>query len=106
MSKSFNLTSGNIPKGLVGFAVPIVATNFIQTAYNLVDMVWISRLGSGAVAAVGTATFFVSLALSISELIATGSAVRISQSVGADNKKDAKTYIENGFLMAFILAMV
>ena len=106
MSKSLNLTSGSIPKGLIGFAVPIVATNFIQTAYNLVDMIWISKLGSGAVAAVGTATFFVSLALSLSELIATGSAVRISQSIGADNKKDAKTYIENGFVMAFIIAIV
>lgn len=106
MSSSLNLTKGSIPKGLISFAVPIVATNFIQTAYNLVDMIWISRLGSGAVAAVGTATFFVSLALSLSELIATGSAVRISQSIGADNKKDAKTYIENGFVMAFVMAMI
>ena len=106
MSKSLDLTKGNIPRGLMGFAIPIIATNFIQTAYNLVDMIWIGKLGSGAVAAVGTATFFVSLALSLSELIATGSAVRISQSIGADKKEDAKTYIDNGFFMAFILAVI
>lgn len=106
MNKSINLTTGNIPKGLMSFAIPIIATNFIQTAYNMVDMIWISKLGSGAVAAVGTATFFVSLAISLSELIATGSAVRISQSIGANNRKDAKTYIGNGFIMAFILAMI
>lgn len=106
MSKSINLTRGNIAKGLIGFSIPIVATNFIQTAYNLVDMMWIGRLGSGAVAAVGTATFFVSLALSLSELVATGSAVRISQSIGAEKRDEAKTYIFNGFLMAFVLAIL
>ncbi len=106
MSKSINLTKGSISRGLIGFSIPIVATNFIQTAYNMVDMMWIGRLGSGAVAAIGTATFFVSLALSLSELVATGSAVRISQSIGAENKADAKTYIGNGFLMAFVLAII
>lgn len=57
MNKSMNLTTGSIPKRLMSFAIPIIATNFIQTAYNMVDMIWISKLGSGAVAAVGTATF-------------------------------------------------
>lgn len=106
MNKSLNLTSGSIPKGLLYFAIPIIATNFIQTSYNMVDMIWIGKLGSGAVASVGTATFFVNMALSLSELIATGSAVRISQSIGAGNKEDAKTYIGNGFIMATILALI
>lgn len=106
MNNSMNLTKGDIPKGLMKFAIPIIATNFIQTAYNMVDMIWVGKLGSGAVAAVGTATFFVSLALSLSELIATGSAVRISQSVGAGKGKDAKAYIGNGFFMAFIIALI
>lgn len=106
MNKSLCLTTGNIPRGLMSFAIPIIATNFIQTAYNMVDMIWISRLGSGAVAAVGTATFFVSLALSLSELIATGTAVRISQSIGAGKEKDANAYIKNGFFMAFLLAAI
>lgn len=106
VNNSMNLTKGDIPKGLMKFAIPIIATNFIQTAYNMVDMIWVGKLGSGAVAAVGTATFFVSLALSLSELIATGSAVRISQSVGAGKGKDAKAYIGNGFFMAFIIALI
>lgn len=106
MNKSLNLTTGSISKGLLYFALPIIATNFIQTSYNMVDMIWIGKLGSSAVASVGTATFFVNLALSLSEWIATGSAVRISQSIGAEKKEDAKTYIGNGFIMAIILALI
>lgn len=106
MNKPLSLTEGNISKGLLYFAFPIIATNFIQTSYNMIDMLWIGKLGSGAVASVGTATFFVSMALSLSELVATGSAVRISQNMGAGNKKEANTYIGNGFLMAFILAII
>ncbi len=53
-----DLTQGNIRSSLVRLALPLIATNFIQTAYNLVDMFWIGKLGSDAVIAIGTASFF------------------------------------------------
>lgn len=101
-----SLTTGSITKGLLGLAIPIVATNFIQTAYNMIDMIWIGKLGSGAVAAVGTATFFVNLAFSLGELVAAGSGIRISQKIGAKKIDEAKKIIMNGFIMFFLLALL
>ena len=34
--------------------MPIMATSFIQMAYSLTDMAWVGRLGSEAVAAIGS----------------------------------------------------
>lgn len=55
--KRVDLVSDNIVKTLLTLSLPILGTSFIQMAYSLVDMIWIGRAGSAAVAAVGTAGF-------------------------------------------------
>ena len=52
-SKSIDLTSGPILKTLAELALPIMASSFLGTAYNITDMAWIGLLGSKAVAGVG-----------------------------------------------------
>ena len=49
-----NLTHGSINRQLFNLAMPIMATSFIQMAYSLTDMAWVGRLGSEAVAAIGS----------------------------------------------------
>lgn len=46
-----DLTQGGIFRQLFSLALPLLAISFIQMAYNLVDLLWIGRLGSEAVAA-------------------------------------------------------
>lgn len=58
MKKKIDLVSGSIVKTLLTLSLPILGTSFIQMAYSLVDMIWIGKAGSAAVAAVGTAGFF------------------------------------------------
>ena len=48
-----NLTKGPILKTLTKLAIPIMASSFLGTLYNLTDMAWIGLLGSKAVAGVG-----------------------------------------------------
>ena len=55
MKRKVDLVSGNIIKTLIALSLPILGTSFIQMAYSLVDMIWIGKAGSAAVAAVGTA---------------------------------------------------
>ena len=45
-SKSIDLTSGPILKTLAELALPIMASSFLGTAYNITDMAWIGLLGS------------------------------------------------------------
>ena len=45
-----DLTNGPIVQTLAKLALPIMASSFLGTAYNITDMAWIGVLGSKAVA--------------------------------------------------------
>ena len=62
MKNTTNLLEGSILGKLAKLALPIMLTSFIQMAYNLVDMIWIGKLGSAAVASVGAAGIFLWIA--------------------------------------------
>lgn len=106
MSESYNLTEAPLTKILITLAWPIIATNFIQTTYGLVDMIWIGKIGGDAVAAVGTAVFFVNLANALFSMVSVGTGVKVSHAIGAENEKLAKQFIHNGFLMAALLSLI
>lgn len=82
-----NLTQGPINKQLFNLAMPIMATSFIQMAYSLTDMAWVGRLGSEAVAAVGSVGILTWMSGSISLLNKVGSEVSVGQSIGAQIMK-------------------
>jgi len=104
--KKTDLTKGSILKGLILMALPIMGTSFLQMAYNLTDMVWIGRLGSRAVAAVGTAGFFTWLGFSIIRLTQIGVEVWVSQSIGRKDEAAARKYARSAVQMNFVLALI
>lgn len=69
MEKKMNLLEGPIFQTLMRLALPIMGTSFIQMAYNLIDMLWIGRLGAGAVAAVGSAGMYMWLSNGVSTIV-------------------------------------
>ena len=58
MKKSLDLLEGNIFRSLLKLSLPLMGTAFVQMCYSLVDLMWLGRLSTGAVAAVGTCSFF------------------------------------------------
>ncbi len=56
--KKTDLTKGNVMNVLLALALPIMGSSLLQFTYNLVDMLWIGRLGSGAVASIGFLKLF------------------------------------------------
>lgn len=105
MNQTTDLTKGPIAQALVTLALPIVATNFLQTAYNLVDMIWIGRLGSGAVVSVGTAGFMQNLAISLFALIVSGTGIKIANYFGAKEYEKIKSIIVNAYLLALVMGL-
>ena len=85
------LTKGRVSTTLLKLALPIMATSFLQMAYNLTDMFWIGRLGSSAVAAVGTAGFFVWLSFAMILLSKIGAEVLVAQNIGSGDYKKAES---------------
>ncbi|CAM4039908.1 MATE family efflux transporter [Mesobacillus zeae] len=106
MNGTYNLTKGPITPTLMKLTLPIIATNFISTTYGLVDMIWVGKLGSGPVAAVGTASFFVNIGAALFTIISIGTGVKVAHSMGAGKEEKAKELINNGFLMSVLLAIL
>jgi len=61
----FNLTSGDVAKPLFLLSLPIVVTNLLQTAYNLVDTFWLGRYSDASLAAISFAFPMVFLLISL-----------------------------------------
>lgn len=100
-----NLVKGPILKTLIKLALPIMATSFIQMAYNLIDLLWIGRLGSKAVASVGTAGFYMWLGFGFILLTKVGAEVKVSQNVGAGKFDVALNYARNAISINLILSI-
>ncbi|MDF2858878.1 MAG: multidrug transporter [Neobacillus sp.] len=106
MKANWDLCEGPIGSSLLKLTLPIIATNFISTTYGLVDMIWIGKLGSDSVAALGTAIFFVNLAFALFTIVSIGTGIKVAHSVGAARDKQAKVFIHNGLLMSLLLGFI
>jgi putative MATE family efflux protein len=80
------LLEGPIPRSLFLLAVPIMAGNILQIAYQLVDAFWVGRLGAAAVAAVSVSMPMMFLLMSIGMGFTIAGSTLIAQYVGAGNR--------------------
>ena len=106
MKRKVDLISGNIFRTLFTLSLPILGTSFIQMAYSMVDMIWIGRVGSAAVAAIGTASFFTWFGSSLVLVTRTGAEVGVSQAVGKKDSSLREKYVYNSLTMAIIIAII
>lgn len=106
MKQRIDMLNGDIKKVLIGLALPIIASNFVQTAYGLIDMIWIGKVGADAVSAIGTANFYINLAAGIASILVIGSGIRIAQMLGADKHEDAKEYTKNALVFTTLLSLI
>ena len=105
MGAKIDMTRGSISRGLYKMALPVMGTSFLQMAYNLVDMIWIGRVGSRAVAAVGSAGFYLWMSFAFILISKVGAEVRVAQSVGAKNMKRARDYARNAIQLNLVMAV-
>lgn len=106
MLKNIDLTTGNIPKNIFKFTMPILGTSFINITYNFVDMICIGKLGSNAVAAIGTAGFFLWFANASSSMARIGTSVLASQEYGKKNYTLLKEYCKSAFWTNFLFGII
>lgn len=106
MKKHVDLVSGKILESLIKLSLPILGTSFIQMAYNMIDMIWIGRIGSSAVAAVGTAGFFPWLGMALVFISKVGVEVGVSQAIGKRDNEERDKYIANSIFINIALAVI
>ncbi len=101
-----DLTTGPLGTHLYRLALPIMGTSFVQMAYSFTDMAWLGRLGSEAVAAVGTVSVFLWIAQSLAYFNKTGSEVTIAQSIGAGQPAEARRYASHNTTLSIALGLL
>ena len=104
-NKQLNLTSGPILRTLAELALPIMASSFLSTAYNITDMAWIGMLGSKAVAGVGVGGMYVWLSQGFSSLTRMGGQVNMAQSLGKGDRKSAAGFAQAALQLTILFAL-
>lgn len=105
MKTRINLLEGNILPALSALALPIMATSLIQMAYNLIDMIWIGKIGASAVASVGAAGMFIWLSNGLATLAKIGGQIKVGHALGAQKKEDAASYAQSSIQMGIVFAI-
>nr|WP_288978193.1 MATE family efflux transporter [uncultured Blautia sp.] len=106
MKRNVDLLEGPIAGSMARLAFPIMGTSLIQMAYNMVDMIWIGRVSSNAVAAVGAAGMYMWLANGITTIPRIGGQVTVGQSLGAMDKDAAIDYVRASLRMGTLLGII
>ena len=101
-----NLTKGPILKTLTKLAIPIMASSFLGTLYNLTDMAWIGLLGSKAVAGVGVGGMYTWLSQGLASMARMGGQVQVAQCIGKGNRDEANKYAQTAVQLATLMGLV
>ncbi|MFB6126488.1 MAG: MATE family efflux transporter [Halolamina sp.] len=88
--EEFELTEGDIARPLFYLSLPIVVTNLLQTAYNLVDTVWLGRFSTDALAAISFAFPVVFFLISLGLGLSIGGSIIVAQHTGAEERAEAE----------------
>ena len=100
-----DLTQGSIFKNLLHLAVPIVLSNLLQDAFNIVDMIFVGRLGSAALAAVGLSGNLLRLIGVFSLGISTGTAIMVAQFIGAKKRAEGEDIAMQALILCVVFAI-
>jgi putative MATE family efflux protein len=97
-----DLTTGPLTRHLLKTTSFMLVTMIFQTLYFLIDLYWVGRLGTHAVAAVGIAGNLTFIVLALTQMLGVGTTTVVSHAIG---RKDRDAALLN-FNQANVLAAV
>ncbi len=100
------ILKGDIYKALISLSIPIMINSIIQTLYNLVDGIWVSKISSVHFAATSFVWPINFLFIAIGLGISIAGTSLLSQLVGAGKIKDAKEYSNQLVVISIILGVI
>ncbi len=103
MKTHIDLLHGSVYKGLIYFALPLLATSLIQLLFSTADMLFAGNfLGIGAAAAIGSSTMIVFFLINFLLGLSAGASVVISQYFGAKKPENVRSAMQNGIIIAIV----
>lgn len=102
-----DLTHGSITKGLLLFALPMIAGNLLQQLYNIADTLIVGQaLGRNALAAVGSAYTLMVFLTSIFLGLSMGAGALFSICLGRGDKKALRAAVAHAFALIGAVTLV
>ena len=84
-----DLTTGPVTRHLLKTTSFMLVTMVFQTLYFLIDLYWVGRLGTSAIAAVGVAGNLTFIVLALSQMLGVGTTALVSHAVGRKDHAQA-----------------
>ena len=100
------LLIGDPKKAILKLSGPMIVAMLILAAYNLVNAVWVSGLGSDALAAVGFVSPIFMVVVGLSNGLGAGVSSSISRRIGAADKSGADNTTMHAMLLMIIVSVI
>lgn len=91
---------------LVSMSIPVVLSMFIQALYNIVDSIWVAKLGTDAITAVSLAFPLQNIVMSVGVGMGIGIGSVISMSLGAGNQQEANRAASIGVALVLLHCVI
>jgi putative MATE family efflux protein len=98
-----DLTSGHVTRHLLKTTGFMLVTMVFQTLYFLIDLYWVGRLGTEAVAAVGVAGNLSFIVLALTQMLGVGTTTVVSHAVGRKDHAQAKFLFNQSQVLAMVV---
>ncbi|MFP8879492.1 MAG: MATE family efflux transporter [Myxococcota bacterium] len=99
-------SSGSQIRGVWQLAWPSIVTFALQSVVGLIDLVFVSHLGTDVVAGVGIGSQLQFAALSLIAAIATGTVALVARATGAGDRPQAESVVRASLVLATGLGLV
>lgn len=106
IKKRRNLTEGNIIRNIWYLALPTIVTSALWDLFNIVDMIFVGKLGPPAIAAVSMCGIMMGIIFTIAVGITTGSIALISRSFGAKDFRTADRVVVQTILLSLLSSII
>lgn len=101
-----DLTTGPVTRHLLKTTSFMLVTMIFQTLYFLIDLYWVGRLGTAAVAAVGIAANLSFLVLALSQMLGVGTTTVVSHAVGRKDHPQAQLLFNQSQVLAMLTGVL
>jgi putative MATE family efflux protein len=102
-----DLTNGPLLRGLLVLSAPLLIQSMVMILQQVIDLFWVGRLSSGAVAAVGLTIPLIALMHAVGTVLpSVGTQVLVSQRIGGENRSGAQRAMFSGLIVGAVIALV
>ena len=100
------LTAGSLWRGLTALAWPMFVSAILQNVQGLIDLFWVGRLGSNAVAAIALSTTILMILFPVVMGLCVGTVAFVARSVGAGQLEEANDAAGQSLLVALVCGLL